>query len=88
MSNNATSSSSSVLSSSTDDNRTLVTLYDIDRLTPHHCGYCNNDGNISIGKRFNYKDDLAFENYLVVFLYPLLIRPRLGQFNHTDQDKL
>lgn len=29
---------------------TLVSLYDIDDFSAHHCGYCNQDGNISIGK--------------------------------------
>lgn len=28
---------------------TMVSLYDIDDLSAHHCGYCNQNGNISIG---------------------------------------
>jgi hypothetical protein len=28
---------------------TLVSLYDIDDYSAHHCGYCNQNGNISIG---------------------------------------
>jgi hypothetical protein len=28
---------------------TLVSLYDIDDFSAHHCGYCNQDGNISVG---------------------------------------
>lgn len=28
---------------------TIVSLYDIDDLNAHHCGYCNENGNISIG---------------------------------------
>jgi hypothetical protein len=28
---------------------TLVSLYDIDDFAAHHCGYCNQDGNISVG---------------------------------------
>ena len=28
---------------------TIIGLYDIDDLNAHHCGYCNQNGNISIG---------------------------------------
>jgi len=27
----------------------VVSLYDIDDLNAHHCGYCNQNGNISTG---------------------------------------
>ncbi len=48
------SKSSTVTSSSTTTNQqknqpTVVSLYDVDDLTAHHCGYCNQDGNISVG---------------------------------------
>ena len=28
---------------------TVIALYDIDDFSAHHCGYCNQNGNISIG---------------------------------------
>ena len=31
------------------DQPTLVSLYDVDDLSAHHCGYCNQNGNISVG---------------------------------------
>ena len=48
------SKSTTVASSSTPNNQqknqpTVVSLYDVDDLTAHHCGYCNQDGNISVG---------------------------------------
>ena len=29
--------------------QTLVSLYDVDDISPRHCGYCNQNGNVSIG---------------------------------------
>ena len=28
---------------------TTVSLYSVDDFTPHHCGYCDKDGSVSIG---------------------------------------
>lgn len=28
---------------------TMVSLYECDDVSAHHCGYCNKDGNISVG---------------------------------------
>ena len=44
------SKSTAVTSSNQQKNQpTVVSLYDVDDLTAHHCGYCNQDGNISVG---------------------------------------
>ena len=32
--------------------QTLVSLYDVDDISPRHCGYCNENGNVSIGLAF------------------------------------
>ena len=40
---------SSAKSSSQKTQPTIVGLYDCDDLSAHHCGYCNQDGNISVG---------------------------------------
>jgi hypothetical protein len=32
--------------------QTLVSLYDADDISPRHCGYCNQNGNVSIGLTF------------------------------------
>ena len=46
-----TSSKAGVAASSGESKaqHTLVSLYDIDDLAAHHCGYCNQNGNISVG---------------------------------------
>ena len=58
-----TSKSSSTLSSTTShessQNHTLVSLYDIDDVSPRHCGYCNENGNVSIGNHNNIKPFIA-----------------------------
>jgi len=28
---------------------TAVSLYQVDDLTPHHCGYCDEEGSVSVG---------------------------------------
>ena len=58
-----TSKSSSTLSTSasheSNQNHTLVSLYDIDDNSPRHCGYCNENGNVSIGNHNNIKPFIA-----------------------------
>jgi hypothetical protein len=54
-----TSKSSSTLSHESNQNHTLVSLYDIDDVSPRHCGYCNENGNVSIGNKKNIKKFLA-----------------------------
>jgi hypothetical protein len=49
MSSAAASSSSTSNKSSQNEQPTIVSLYDVDDLSAHHCGYCNQNGNISIG---------------------------------------
>ena len=49
-SNTPTSSASSSAPTNQQDQSTLVSLYDIDDTSAHHCGYCNQNGNISIGR--------------------------------------
>lgn len=44
-------SSSTSTAAFADSDATLVALYDIDDDTAHHCGYCNQNGNVSIGNR-------------------------------------
>ena len=29
--------------------QTNVSLYDVDNLLPHHCGYCDTNGSVSVG---------------------------------------
>ena len=45
----SSSSSSTPASSNRQNQPTIVALYDIDDISAHHCGYCNQNGNISIG---------------------------------------
>ena len=42
-------SSTSSTQNTQKDQPTLVNLYDVDDLAAHHCGYCNQNGNISVG---------------------------------------
>ena len=49
MSKPKTSNAASNAASTEQNQQTLVTLYDVDDISPHHCGYCNQNGNISIG---------------------------------------
>lgn len=44
-----TKTTSETTDASENNQRTLVSLYDVDDFAAHHCGYCNQDGNISIG---------------------------------------
>ncbi|CAF0861478.1 unnamed protein product [Brachionus calyciflorus] len=42
------------------NNLSVVSLYGIDDLTPHHCGYCNENGSVSTGMS---SDSLRIEHY-------------------------
>jgi hypothetical protein len=56
----APSSSSTSNSSDQTGQQTLLSLYDIDDFAAHHCGYCNQDGNISVGMS---SDTMQIEDY-------------------------
>jgi arginyl-tRNA--protein-N-Asp/Glu arginylyltransferase len=49
MSSSSAASASTANKNNQNEQPTLVSLYDVDDLSAHHCGYCNQNGNISIG---------------------------------------
>lgn len=90
------SSSSSIAAASSANNKnnqneqpTLVSLYDVDDLSAHHCGYCNQNGNISVGmaselmrvEDYQTLIDRGWRRFLLLIYFFLLILFSLFRLN-------